>query len=152
VLISGLINASTNRPGDSFRGTVFQPVVVNGVTVISPNTTVNLQVVAAGDGLTVQLVGLVINGGTIAAASSQVALDPQMAASNAAIERAIAAAAASPRGAAVQQALAGRLVVVSGPRMNLPSGTRLTFTLAAPVAIDGAGPTAAPLRPPGVAR
>jgi hypothetical protein len=35
------------------------------------------------------------------------------------------------------QALAARLVVVSSPRMNLPSGARLTFTLAAPVTIDG---------------
>jgi len=33
----------------------------------------------------------------------------------------------------MQQALAARLVVVSGPRMNLPAGTRVTFTLAAPI-------------------
>ena len=54
-------------------------------------------------------------------------------------------------GRAMQQALAARLVVVSGPRMNLPAGTRVTFTLAAPIAIEGAG-TAAPVRRPGVTR
>lgn len=136
--------------GDAVRAAILQPVVVNGVPVIPGNTTVNLQVVAAGDGLTVQLVGLTINGGTVAAGSSQVALNPQTAAGNAAIERAIAAAAASPRGAAVQQALAGRLVVLSGPRMNLPSGTRLTFTLAAPITIEGPDSAVAPKRPRGV--
>jgi hypothetical protein len=152
VITTGLISATTNRPGDAVHAAILQPVVVNGLPVIPGNTTVNLQVVAAGDGLTVQLVGLTINSRTVAAGPSEVALNPQTAAGNAAIERAIAAAAASPRGAAVQQALAGRLVVLSGPRMNLPSGTRLTFTLAAPITIEGPDSTAAPNRPRGVNR
>jgi hypothetical protein len=138
VMTNGTISAATNRPGDNFRGTILQPVVVNGMPAIAGNTTVTLQVVAAGDGLSVQLAGITGNSGIIPASSSQVALDPQSAAANAAIERTIAAAAAAnPRAAAMTQALAARLVVVSGPRMNLPSGARLTFTLAAPVTIDG---------------
>jgi hypothetical protein len=133
-MISGLISAATNRPGDTFHGTVFQAVVVNGVPIIPGNTTVDLQVVAASDGLTVQLTGITMNGQTIAAGSSQVALDPQTAAGNAAIERAIEAMAARPRGAPPQ--LAARLVAVSGPRFNLPSGSRVVFTLSAPIAIE----------------
>jgi hypothetical protein len=143
-MTAGLISAATSRPGDSFRGTVFQAVVVNGAQVIPDNTAVDLQMVAADDGLTVQLVGITIDGLTIAAGPSQVALDPQTAASNAVIQQAIAAMAARPRGAPPQ--LAARLVAVSGPRLNLPSGSRIVFTLLAPVAIDGTAPVAAPRR------
>jgi hypothetical protein len=135
VMTSGPISSATSRPGDSFRGTILQPVVVNGVPLIPGNTAVTMQVVAMGGGLTVQLVDLAINGAAIAASSSQVTLDPQTAASNAAIERAMAALAASPGSAAAQQGLATRLVVASGPRVNLPSGARLMFTLAAPITI-----------------
>jgi hypothetical protein len=151
VMTSGLINATTNKAGDGFRGTIMQPIVVNGATVIAPNTTVSLQVVGAGDSMTVQLAGITMNGGTIAAGSSQVALDPQTAALNATYERSMAAVAGNPRGAATQQALAARIAVVSGARMNLPSGTRLTFTLASPIAIDGPA-AAAPGRPTGVSK
>ena len=126
---------------------------MNGVSVVSGNTPVTLQVVAADDGLTVQLVGITSNGGgTVAAASSQVALDPQAAANNTALERMIAAAGARPRGVATQQALAARLVVVRGPHLNLPSGTRLVFTLAAPVTTADGGGTPAPTRRLGVTR
>jgi len=144
VLTSGLVSAATNRPGDRVRGTVLQPVVVNGAVVIPANTTVNLQVVGAAGGLSVQLADLTITGGTIAAGSSEAALDPQVAAANAALERALAAMAASPGGAATQQAMASRLAVVSGPRLNLPSGTRLLFTLTAPIVVAGAETTSPP--------
>jgi hypothetical protein len=136
VVTAGLVTAATSRPGDSVHATILQPVVVNGAVAIPANTTVALQVVAGGDGPTVQLVSLAIGGGTVAAGPSRVALDPQAAAGNAAIERAIAAAAASPRGAGVRQALAGRLVVLNGQGMNLPSGTRLTFTLTAAMTLE----------------
>jgi hypothetical protein len=56
--------------------------------------------------------------------------------------------AARPRGAPPQ--LAARLVAVSGPRFNLPSGSRLVFTLAAPITIAGPDSTPAPNRPGGV--
>ena len=141
VMTSGLISAATNRPGDRFRGAILQAVVVNGVAVIAGNAAVTLEVVAAGEGLTVRLVDLTSNGGTVAASSSQVTLDPQVAAGNDVIERAMVAAGANPRGAAMQKALAARLVVVSGARLNLPSGTRLAFTLAAPLTIEGPGLT-----------
>jgi hypothetical protein len=140
-MTSGAIGAATNRASDSFRGTIFQAVVVNGVPVIPGNTPVNLQVVASDDGLTVRLTGITINGKAVEASSSKVALDPQTAAGNAAIEHAIAAASAARR---APTALEGRLVVISGPKMNLPSGARLLFTLSAPITIDGAAPVGAP--------
>jgi hypothetical protein len=139
----GAINASANRAGDSARGTIMLPVIVNGVTLIPGNTPVNLQVVSEADGPTVRLVGITMNGGSIAAGSSQVALDPQTVAANAMFQQQLAAVLGSPRGAAAQQVLMTRIAVVSGQQMNLPSGTRLTFTLTTPVTVDGAAPAGA---------
>jgi len=142
VMTGGPISAATNRAGDSVRGTIVQAVVVNGLPVIPANTPVTLTVIAAADGLSVQLAGITINAETIATGSTQVALDPQTAANNAAIERAIATMRARDRSA--PPALAARLAVVSGPNMNLPSGARLMFTLSAPITIAGVAPAAAP--------
>jgi hypothetical protein len=144
VMTSGAISALTNRAGDSARGTIVQTVVVNGMPVIPGNTAVTLQIVAADGGLTVQLAGITINGETIAAGSSQVALDPQTEAANAAIRRTLDVMRASPGGA--PPAVAARLVVASGPNMNVPSGTRLMFTLSAPITIASATPAGAPVR------
>jgi hypothetical protein len=141
VMTSGAISAVANRAGDSARGTIVQAVVVNGLPVIPGNTAVNLQLVAADGGLTVQLAGITINGETIAAGSSHVALDPQTEAGNAAIKRALDAMRSTPGG--VPPAVAARLAVVSGSNMNLPSGTRLMFTLSAPITIAGVTPAAA---------
>jgi len=141
-MTGGPISAATNRAGDSVRGTIVQAVVVNGLPVIPANTPVTLTVIAAADGLSVQLAGITINAETIATGSTQVALDPQTAANNAAIERAIATMRARDRSA--PPALAARLAVVSGPNMNLPSGARLMFTLSAPITIAGVAPAAAP--------
>jgi hypothetical protein len=144
VMTSGAISAVTSRPGDTARGTIVQAVVVNGLPVIPGNTAVTLQVVAADGGVTVQLAGITINGETVAAGSSQGALDPQTEAANAAIKRALDAMRASPGGA--PPAVTARLAVASGPNMNLPSGTRLTFTLSAPITIAGVTPAGAPIR------
>jgi len=48
---------------------------------------------------------------------------------NAAIEQAIAGA--GSRGDRLRSRLEAREVVVTGPRVNVPSGTRLTFALSA---------------------
>jgi hypothetical protein len=142
----GVISAAANSAGDSARGTIMLPVVVNGATLIPGNTPVNLQVVSAADGLTVRLVDIAFNGGSIPAGMSQVALDPQTAAANAIFQQRVAAVAGNPRGAAALQAMMARIAVVSGPQMNLPSGTRLTFTLTAPVSLDGAASAGADRR------
>jgi hypothetical protein len=146
VMTMGVISAAANSAGDSARGTIMLPVVVNGATLIPGNTPVNLQVVSAADGLTVRLVDIAFNGGSIPAGMSQVALDPQTAAANAIFQQRVAAVAGNPRGAAALQAMMARIAVVSGPQMNLPSGTRLTFTLTAPVSLDGAASAGADRR------
>ncbi|HEY7189375.1 MAG TPA: hypothetical protein VH436_22615 [Vicinamibacterales bacterium] len=143
VTMSGWLNSSTNHLGDTATATVVQPVVVNGAPLIPVGSLATVQLAQASDGLTVKLVGVNIGRqGAVAVSSSQVAADGQNAASDAALQQAIAAA--GPNGAALQQALAARQVVVSGARVNVPPGTRLTFTLAAPIAIGSAAPAATP--------
>jgi hypothetical protein len=135
-MTAGAISAATHRAGTSAPGTIVQAVVVNGQVAIPGNVPVTMKVVAAADGLTVQLAGMTINGETVAVGSSQMTLDPQTAAGNAVIERALEAMRARSRGAA-PPALAARLAVASGPNMNLPSGARLLFTLSAPISVPG---------------
>jgi len=147
VTVSGWINSSTNHPGDNAAGTVVQPVVVNGATLIPVGSIATVQLAQASDGLTVKLVSVSIGRQrVVAVSSSQVVADTQQnAASDAALQRAIAAG--GPNGASLQQTLAARQVVLSGARINVPPGTRLTFTLAAPIAIENAVPAPLPTAP-----
>jgi len=143
VMVTGWINSSTNHPGDNVTGTVVQPVIANGVTLIPVGSIATVQLAQAGDGLTVKLVSVSIGRQrVVAVSSSQVAADAQNAASDAALQQAIAAG--GPNAASLQQMLAARQIVLSGARVNVPPGTRLTFTLAAPIAIDSAAPAAVP--------
>jgi hypothetical protein len=144
-MVSGWLNSSTNHPGDNVTGTIVQPVVDNGATLIPVGSIATVQLAQSNDGLTVKLVGISVGRQQLlAVSSSQVAGDAQSAAAAAAMQQAIAAA--GPNGAALQQALAARQVLVNGPRINVPPGTRLTFTLAAPIEIGAAAPAAAPIR------
>jgi len=146
VMVSGWINSATNHPGDNAIATVAQPVVVNGATLIPVGSIATVQLAQGSDGLTVKLVGVNISRQmAVAVSSSQVAADAQNAASDAALQQAIAAA--GPNGAALRQVLEARQVVVSGTRVNVPPGSRLTFTLAAPIDIASAVPATAPVRP-----
>jgi hypothetical protein len=148
VMVSGWLNSSTNHPGDTVVATVVQPVVVNGAALIPVGSLATVQLAQASDGLTVKLVAVNIGRqAAVAVSSSQVAADAQNAASDAALQQAIAAA--GPNGAALQQVLAARQVVLSGARINVPPGTRLTFTLGAPIAIENAAPATVgrPTRP-----
>ena len=147
VMMSGWLNSSTNRVGDNAVATIVQPIVANGATIIPVGSIATVQLAQSNDGLTVKLVAIALGRQqAVAVSSSQVAADPQTAASDAAIQQAIAAA--GPNGAALQQAMLARQVVLSGARVNVPPGTRLTFTLAAPIDIGNAAPAAAPTRPP----
>jgi len=146
-MMSGWLNSSTNRVGDNAVATIVQPIVANGATIIPVGSIATVQLAQSNDGLTVKLVAIALGRQqAVAVSSSQVAADPQTAASDAAIQQAIAAA--GPNGAALQQAMLARQVVLSGARVNVPPGTRLTFTLAAPIDIGNAAPAAAPTRPP----
>ena len=133
VMVSGAINSATNHAGDNFRGTIVQPVVVNGAPLLPVGTQVTMQLDQVSDGLAIILTGFVLNGRTLAATSAPAAPDAQTESRNAAIEQAIAAA--GSRGDRLRSRLEAREVVVTGPRVNVPSGTRLTFSLSAPISI-----------------
>jgi hypothetical protein len=145
VMVAGWLNSATNRPGDTVQANVAQPVMVNGAVAISARSVATLQLAQSSDGLAVKLVGVAINGQMHAASSSRVTPDAQNAASDAAIQQAIAAA--GPNGAALQQAYAARQVVLSGARVNVPPGTRLAFTLDAPMVVESTAGAGAPIRP-----
>ena len=133
VMVSGSINSATNHAGDNFRGTIVHPVVVNGAPLIPVGTQVAMQLGQVSDGLGITLTGIVLNGRTLAATSAPAAPDAQTESRNAAIEQAIAGA--GSRGDRLRSRLEAREVVVTGSRVNVPSGTRLTFTLSAPISI-----------------
>ena len=133
VMVSGSINSATNHAGDNFRGMIVQPVVVNGSPLLPVGTQVTMQLAQVRDDLGITLTGIVLNGRTVAASSAPAAPDAQTESRNAAIEQAIASA--GPRGDRARAALGAREVVVTGSRVNVPSGTRLTFTLLDPVTL-----------------
>jgi hypothetical protein len=134
VMVSGPINSATNHAGDNFRGTIVQPVVVNGAPLLPYGTQVTMQLAQVSDVLGIILTGIVRNGRTLAANSTPAALDAQTASRNAAMEQAIASA--GPRADRLRSRLETREVVVTGSRVNVPSGTRLIFTLSDPFTIS----------------
>ena len=133
VMVSGSINSATNHAGDTFRGTIVQPVIVSGAPLLPVGTQVTMQLAQVGDDLAITLTGIVLNGRTLTASSAPAAPDAQTQARNAALEQAMAAA--GPRGDRFRSRIEGREVVVTGSRVNVPSGTRLVFTLSAPITI-----------------
>ena len=134
VMVSGSITSAANHAGDNFRGTIVQPVIANGAPLLPYGTQVTMQLTQVSDDLGITLTGIILNGRTLAANSTPAALDAQTASRNAAMEQAIASA--GPRADRLRSRLEAREVVVTGSRINVPSGTRLTFTLSAPITIS----------------
>jgi len=132
VMIAGSINAA-NHAGDNFRGKIVQPVIVDGAPLIPVGTQVTMQLGQVSDGLAIILRGIILNGRTLPATSAPAASDAQTESRNAAIEQAIAGA--GSRGDRLRSRLEAREVIVTGPRINVPSGTRLIFTVSAPFTI-----------------
>ena len=135
VRTSGPITA-TNRAGETFTATIIQPVLVNGAPVIPVNTTVTMALAQTSEGLGLKLAGITLDGRTLVASSSPAEPDAMTARNNASVQRAIDGGRAAGRN---ESALLRRLVVVSGSELNVPVGTRLTFTLSAPIAVDAGG-------------
>ena len=133
-MVSGSINSASNRPGDNFRGTIVQPVIVNGAPLFPYGTQVTMQLAQGNEGLGLTLTGIVLNGRTLSASSSPAALDAQTASRNAAMEQAIASA--GPRADRLRSRFEAQEVVVTGSRVNVPSGSRLTFALSDPITIS----------------
>jgi len=134
VMVSGSINSATHHAGDNFRGTIVQPVIVNGIPLLPYGTQVAMQLVQGNERFCLTLTGIVLNGRTLAASSTLAAPDAQTASRNAAMEQAIASA--GPRADRLRSRLEAQEVVVTGSRVNVPSGTRLTFTLSDPISIS----------------
>jgi len=134
VMVSGAINSATSHAGDNFRGTLVQPVIVNGAQLLPYGTQVTMQLGQGNEGFGLTLTGLVLNGRTLAASSTPAALDAQTALRNAAMEQAIASA--GPRADRLRSRLEAQEVVVTGSRVNVPSGARLTFTLSDPIPLS----------------
>jgi hypothetical protein len=133
-MVSGAINSATSHAGDNFRGTLVQPVIVNGAQLLPYGTQVTMQLGQGNEGFGLTLTGLVLNGRTLAASSTPAALDAQSASRNAAMEQAIASA--GPRADRLRSRLEAQEVVVTGSRVNVPSGARLTFTLSDPIPLS----------------
>ena len=110
-------------------------VFVNGTSLISANTPVTLELAQSTDGVCLKLVAVIVNGRPLTANSSARAPDAHTDANNASIQKIMdTARGRDPRRDAL---LAARLVVASGPQLNVPSGTRLAFSLAAPLVFTG---------------
>ena len=126
---------SSNHAGDVAHGTVVQAVLVNGKPMIPANTPVTLEVAHTSDGVCLQITSMIINGRAVPATSAAGALDARTETSNASIRKMIdTGGGRDPRRDAL---LTARLVVVNGATLNVPSGTRLAFTLAAPLVLGG---------------
>jgi hypothetical protein len=134
VMVSGSINSATHHADDNFRGTMVQPVIVNGAPIIPYGTEVTMQLAQGNEGFGLTLTGIVLNGRTLAANSTPAALDAQTASRNAAMKQAIASAGA--RADRLRSRLEAQEVMVTGSRVNVPSGTRLTFTLSDPISVS----------------
>src|SRR5262249_52296854 len=117
VMVSGSINSATHHAGDNFRGTIVQPVIVNGAPIFPYGTQVTMQLAQVSDDLGITLIGIILNGRTLAASSSPAALDAQTASRNAAMEQAIASA--GPRADRLRSRFEAQEVVASGSRVNV---------------------------------
>ena len=126
---------SSSHAGDVARGTVVQAILANGAPAIPANTPVNLELAQTSDGICVKLTAVVINGRDVSVSSAAGVPDARTATSNASLQKMIdTGGGRDPRRDAL---LTARLVVVSGAQLNVPSGTRLTFTLTAPLVLAG---------------
>ncbi len=144
------VNSETDRLGQTYRASIDQPVVVNGQTVIPRGAdTVATLIDAQKSGhiqgktvLTLDLKSITVNNhpydivttGVSQASSSRGQRSAKMIGGGAALGAVIGAVAGGGRGAAIGSvagAGAGTAaqVATSGQKVNIPSETRLTFTL-----------------------
>jgi len=144
------VDSTVNRPGQTFRASVDEPVVLGGRTVIPRGAEVVTKLVElrepgklrGGGELTLDLVSIIVNGKTIDVSSEGVTTAGQsrtgetakVVGGTAALGAIIGAIAGGGKGAAIgaiSGAGAGTAIQVltKGTRVRVPSETRLTFTL-----------------------
>lgn len=148
------VDSEKHRPGQTFRASLDEPVVVGGRTVIPAGADVVTRLVeikdpgrlTGGGHLTLDLDSITVNGRTIQVAAREVTQagrsrtgeSAKVIGGTAALGAIIGAIAGGGRGAAIGAASgagAGTAIQVltSGPRVRIPSETRLTFTLQQPL-------------------
>ena len=144
------VDSETNRVGQTFRGSLDQPVMQDGNTLIPRGVDVTLKLVDAKQSgkltgkteLTLSLQSIQVNGRMVDVntqsvsqeSSSRGARTAKVAGGTAALGAIIGGIAGGGKGAAIgagagAAAGAGAEVVTAGQRVRIPSETRLTFVL-----------------------
>jgi hypothetical protein len=144
------VDSEMNRVGQTFRGSLDQPVMLNGDTVIPRGADVTVKLVDAKQSgklagktdLTLSLQSISINGRMVdintqsvsEESSSRGAKTAKVAGGTAALGAIIGGIAGGGKGAAIgagagAAAGAGAQVMTAGQRVRIPSETRLTFVL-----------------------
>jgi hypothetical protein len=150
------VDSEVNRVGQTFQASLDEPVILNGVTVISRGADVIVKLVdekqsgklAGRTELTLDLVSVRVDGRMVdintqsvsQASSSRTERTAKVAGGTAALGAIIGAIAGGGKGAAIgagagAAAGAGAQVATKGQRVKIPSETRLTFALDTPVRI-----------------
>jgi hypothetical protein len=154
-LIDG-VDSEVARPGQTFSGSMDEPVMINGETVIPRGADVTLKLVDAKESgkltgraeLTLDLQSVRVDGRMVdlntqtvsRVSDSRGARTAKVAGGTAAVGAIIGAIAGGGKGAAVGAAAggaagAGAEIITKGQRVKIPSETRLTFVLDTPVRI-----------------
>ncbi len=144
------VDSEVNRVGETFRASLDEPVIAGGKTLIPAGADVTVKLVelkepgrlTGGGQLTLDLESVTVGGNKIAisagevtqAGRSRTGQSAKVIGGVAALGAIIGAVAGGGRGAAIGAASgagAGTAIQVltSGPRVRIPSETRLTFTL-----------------------
>jgi hypothetical protein len=148
------VDSRTAQPGQTFRASVDDPVMLGGETVIARGADVVTRLVevkepgklAGGGQLTLALVSVEIDGEPVevntltftAAGESRKGQSAKVIGGTAALGAIIGAIAGGGKGAAIGAVAGGGAgtavqVLTKGPEVRIPSETRLTFTLEKPV-------------------
>jgi hypothetical protein len=150
------VDSEVARVGQTFKASLDQPVIVNGVTLIQRGADATVRLVdqkesgklTGRSALTLNLVSVVVNGRPVDINTQTVSRESESrgqqtaktAAGVGAVGAIIGAIAGGGKGAAIGAASgaaagAGAGVVLGGEKVNIPSETRLTFVLDTPVRI-----------------
>lgn len=144
------VDSETARVGQTFNGSIDEPVMINGQTVVPRGSDVVLKLVDAKESgkltgraeLTLDLVSVKVDGRMVDVNTQTVSRESdsrgqrtaKVAGGTAAVGAIIGAIAGGGKGAAIGAAAggaagAGAEVVTKGQRVKIPSETRLTFAL-----------------------
>jgi hypothetical protein len=154
------VNSERNKIGDQFVATLEEPVVLNGLEVIPKGVDIRGRIanineagrIAGSAQLGLELTQIYVNGIPYSVTTSEYqevgegrgGQTAKRAAGGAAIGAVIGAIAGGGKGAAIGAGVGGGgatavQVLTKGEKLNIPSETKLEFTLRAPLVIAGSG-------------